>query len=101
MEEAYTFFVSFTYIVSLIFLKIFIAIILNGYSSTMKENERLFNHEMSDKFSAFWGDYDPDATTYIALKDLREFLFALGPPLGFDPCYRKSKYKQDKFIASL
>jgi hypothetical protein len=35
------------------------------------------------------------------LRDLRDFLFALGSPLGFDESYKDNRFKQDRFIALL
>jgi hypothetical protein len=32
---------------------------------------------------------------------MREFLFLLGSPLGFDESYRQNRFKQDRFIALL
>ena len=43
---------------------------------------------MNEKFRDTWKVYDPDATTFIRMNDLRDFLFALGAPLGFDRNYR-------------
>ena len=43
---------------------------------------------MNEKFRDTWKIYDPDATTFIKMNDLRDFLFALGAPLGFDKNYR-------------
>ena len=56
---------------------------------------------MSERFREVWADFDPEATTFIKLTDLRLFLFALGAPLGFDESFEQSKFQQDKFIASL
>lgn len=56
---------------------------------------------MNDKFRQVWADFDPEATSFIKLCDLRAFLFALGGPLGFDESYKESRFLQDKYIASL
>lgn len=56
---------------------------------------------MNLSFRQVWADYDPDATTFINLYQLRDFLFQLGEPLGFNETYRNDKFLQDKFIASL
>ncbi len=50
---------------------------------------------MNDRFRDVWTRFDPDATTFIKIKDLREFLFALGTPLGFDESFRRRKIHQD------
>ena len=76
------------FVVNLIFLKIFIAIILQGYNDMQTQDGRLFNIDMNEKFRDTWKIYDPDATTFIKMNDLRDFLFALGAPLGFDRNYR-------------
>jgi Ca2+-binding EF-hand superfamily protein len=76
------------FVVNLIFLKIFIAIILQGYNDMQTQDGRLFNIDMNEKFRDTWKIYDPDATTFIKMNDLRDFLFALGAPLGFDKNYR-------------
>jgi Ca2+-binding EF-hand superfamily protein len=76
------------FVVNLVFLKIFIAIILQGYNDMQTQDGRLFNIDMNEKFRDTWKIYDPDATTFIKMNDLRDFLFALGAPLGFDKNYR-------------
>ena len=101
LEGARIYFVSFMFIVSLVFLKLFIGIIIEGYKNTQIQDERLFNNEIRDRFREVWSEFDPEATTFIRLKDLRLFLFALGNPLGFDETFADSRFLQDKFIASL
>lgn len=56
---------------------------------------------MNHTFRKVWADFDPEATTFINIVDIREFLFKLGAPLGFDQTYKQDKFLQDKFIASL
>lgn len=89
------------FIVNLVFLKLFIAIILEGYNKSMSNDTRLFNHDMLEHFRQIWATFDPEATSYIKLNELRSFLFALGRPLGFDESFLLSKFSQDKFIANL
>jgi hypothetical protein len=89
------------FLVSMVFLKLFIAIILEGYKEMQSQDSRYFNSEMNQWFRECWAEYDPDATNYIKLKDLRHLLFKLGPPLGFDNSFLESRFLQDKFIASL
>jgi hypothetical protein len=75
------------FLVNLVFLKLFIAIILQGYSSTQTQDKRLFNIDMNERFREVWSEFDPEATTFINMSQLRHFLFALGEPLGFDSRY--------------
>lgn len=56
---------------------------------------------MNDKFREIWTEFDPTASTFINLHNLRPFLFALGAPLGFDDSFASRKLLQDQFIASL
>jgi hypothetical protein len=65
------------------------------------QDGRLFNLDMSEKFRDVWTEFDPDASTFIKLNDLRNFLFALGEPLGFGNSFKGRKFLQDQFIASL
>ena len=95
------YFMSFMFIVSLVFIKLFIGIIIDGYKNSQRQDERLFNDDIRDRFREVWAEFDPDATTFIRLKDLRLFLFAIGCPLGFDETFADSRFLQDKFIASL
>lgn len=89
------------FVVSLVFLKLFIAIILEGYSKTQMQDTRLFNNDAKERYREIWAEFDPDATTFIKLADIRPFLFALGGPLGFDDSFKESRFLQDRFIASL
>lgn len=50
------------FIVNLVFLKLFIAIILEGYNKSMELETRLFNLEVSEKFKEVWSTYDPDVS---------------------------------------
>ena len=52
----------------------------------------MFNYDMSEKFRDVWTEYDPEATTFIKMKDLRSFLFALGEPLGFGSSFKGRKF---------
>jgi hypothetical protein len=48
------------FVVNLIFLKIFIAIILQGYNDMQTQDGRLFNIDMNEKFRDTWTEFDPD-----------------------------------------
>jgi hypothetical protein len=62
------------FVVNLIFLKIFIAIILQGYNDTQTQDGRLFNHDMNDKFRDVWTEFDPDVSVFVT-----DYV-----PLGYD-----------------
>jgi len=56
---------------------------------------------MNDHFREVWADFDPEATSFINMSQLRSFLIALGEPLGFGKALRDNRNKQDELIAQL
>lgn len=99
--SAIAYFISFMFVIRLIFLKLFIALIIDGFKNTQSQDGRLFNNAQRERFRQVWAEFDPNATTFIKLGDLRNFLLMLGAPLGFDSTFTDSRFLQDKFIASL
>eukprot|EP00347_Sterkiella_histriomuscorum_P011811 403371009 len=97
----YIFYYSYILLVNLIFLNLFIAIILQGYEDTQQKESKLFNQECLDNFRNAWSKFDPTATTFIKISQLKEFLLELGKPLGWDEKMRERTYQQDKFVANL
>lgn len=96
------YFYSYFLLMSLILLKLFIAIILEAYDNIKKSDGKLFNEEKIEKFNETWVKYDPDATGFIPISDLRDFLKLLGAPLGFSEDLKKGcKKDQDDFISDL
>jgi hypothetical protein len=69
---------------TLIMLKLFIAVILQSYNDIKIKEERLFNSEMLEKFKDTWKEYDPLATGYLDKHHISDFLNNLGDPLDFD-----------------
>ena len=57
------YFYSFFLIMSLILLKLFIAIIIEAYNEIKKRDGMLFNEEKIDKFILIWQKFDPDVST--------------------------------------
>jgi len=87
--------------VTLIFLNLFIAIILDGFQETQKKEQRVINGDTLNSFKSVWAEFDPEGTGFIRMKDLKEFLSALGPPLGFDVIVKDDKNLQNKLITAL
>jgi hypothetical protein len=54
------FFISFAVIVSLVFINLFIAIILQGFEQISERESMAFNLEDIEKFRIIWARYDPD-----------------------------------------
>jgi Ion transport protein len=70
VNYAWAYFLSYMFVVNLIFLKIFIAIILQGYNDTQMQDSRLFNHDMNDRFQEVWTTFDPDVTPLLTYHSL-------------------------------
>lgn len=65
--SSFLFFVSFMFVVSLVFLKLFIAIILDGYSKTQEQDTRLFNNDVKEHFREVWADFDPYVSIFNSI----------------------------------
>ena len=63
-------------------LNLFIAVVLEGFSSTNKEHTGLVTSENYAEFIDKWLTYDSEATGWIKVNDLIFLMLELGPPLG-------------------
>ena len=98
---AIVFFISFVIVVSLVFLNLFVAIILEGFSDTYQKDKKLFNLETTEYFRDVWSRFDPNATCFIRTKDFAKLMLALGAPIGWDESFKRDKVKQKLFIKEL
>jgi len=64
------------------FLNLFISVMLENFSEMENEDEAPVRAEDFQRFQTLWSHFDPDATSYIAVSELRAFLLELPPPLG-------------------
>ena len=71
-------------------LNLFIAVVLEGFSSTNKEHTGVVTSKHYSQFISHWITYDEDATGWIKLEDLIFFLYELNQPLG-----RKNEFDED------
>ena len=55
---------------------------LENFSEMESDEEAPVRAEDFQQFQTLWSQFDPDATSYIAVSDLRPFLLQLPPPLG-------------------
>lgn len=72
---SYLYFVLFTLIVSIIFLNLFVAVILNGFTSSNEEEGISKFKEKIDKVKKVWQEYDPEATGFIYVHQFEEPLY--------------------------
>jgi hypothetical protein len=74
------------------FLNIFIAVILQGFSDSEALEQGMLTGTHYDDFREHWVNYDPEGTGLIESSDLPSLLAELEPPLGYkDKLRRKSK----------
>lgn len=92
---------SFILFVTLIFLNLFIAIILQSFAD-INEKENLFLNDTNvGKFATKWAKYDPEGTGFIGVNDLALLFFKIGPPLGFEAGKFRTRRLQNEFISEL
>jgi hypothetical protein len=59
------FFFSYVVLIVLIFMRLFIAIILQTFSEISEKDSKFVNSALSDYFRDVWCKFDPDATGFI------------------------------------
>lgn len=67
------FFLTYMIFVTFIFLNLFIAIILEGFSDTSEEKNLRVDHLMIMKFINIWQDFDPEGTGFIKVSEISLF----------------------------
>lgn len=77
----------------MIFMKLFMAVILQSFKLITERDTKFMNSQLSDHFRYVWSQYDPNATSFIKCKSLPNFLIELGEPLGWDPTYEHNYIK--------
>jgi len=77
------YFFSFNIVVTMVFLNLFVAIILQSFEDLNKEENRLLNEKSVEHFRSIWSMYDEAGEGFIKIDDFKHFLALLGEPLGF------------------
>lgn len=80
---AIIFFFSFVILINLIFINLFTAIVLHGYSETHQNDSRQFNAETTAFFQEIWAKFDTEGTSFIHIRQFDSFMEELGLPLGW------------------
>ena len=81
-DAMYPFMISFTLLITFVFLNLFIGVILEGFQNA-DESAKAVKPEDFLKFAEHWAIYDPFATCYITIYQLEDFVQTLYQPLGF------------------
>ena len=61
------FFYSYTLIVGTIFVRLFIAIILQTFKTTTERENKFMNGDLSEKFRNTWAMFDPDVSINLII----------------------------------
>lgn len=85
---AIIFFTTFVVMITLVFINLFVAIILEGFDETTSENKSPFNLLEHEKIRTIWSTYDPFASGFIRIKDFSRFMLKLGPPIGWPESFQ-------------
>jgi hypothetical protein len=81
-DFAVPYFISFLYIGVYLFLNLYVAAIIQNFSNSSQTiGDAGIDEHAIRTYRRKWRWFDPDITGYIALADLKPFLFALGEPL--------------------
>lgn len=57
--------------------------------------------EISEHFKKVWSDFDPDATSFMRISQIRNFMLRLGEPLGWDVTFNHNFVKQEEYLAEI
>ncbi len=49
------------------FLNLFIAIILQGFTDTNEKDNKIYTQEMADEFASIWSHFDPGASSFLSI----------------------------------
>ncbi|CDW83245.1 voltage-gated ion channel superfamily [Stylonychia lemnae] len=71
---AYAYFLSFQIIVTIIFLNLFVAVILQGFSTSTDEEVLEVYKKQIEAFKKVWVKYDPNGTGYIKINDMNDLI---------------------------
>jgi hypothetical protein len=82
------YFYSYIVLVSLVFLNLFIAIILQAFDDIQDQSNKTFNQDMKDLFLDCWVMFDPEGDKFIPKSKFGDLMFEIGHPLGWPEEYR-------------
>jgi hypothetical protein len=95
------YFIVYTFLIAIVFMNLFIAIILDGYFDAVDQDAQVLTPELSNSYLEAWSKFDPDALGLIPIDNLSELLFALDEPLGWDESVRGNEKRQKKKVGMI
>lgn len=78
----YPYFLSYIFLVTLILIYLFLAIVTGGYTDSKKESDAVISPSHWDEFIDKWAEYDPLGTGFITPEQLAFLVHDLPPPIG-------------------
>ncbi len=69
-RTAVVFVFSFTLLVTLVFLNLFVAIVLDNFEDINKKDNDLLNEKNMKRLKRCWSEFDREGTCFIKVKDL-------------------------------
>lgn len=88
-------------IVSFVYLNLFIAIILQGFSDTNERANLQINDQVYEDFRNIWSDYDKKGEGLIPVGKLPELINRLALPLGVPEEIRKDRVLIGEWMGNL
>lgn len=79
---AYGYFAAFTLVIRILMLNLFIAVVIEGFSTSYKEHTNSVRSEHFTALIKLWEYYDPKGTGWIGVNELMFLVFELDEPLG-------------------
>lgn len=79
---AYPYFITYIILVVLIVLNLLLAVVVEGFAESKKENDAVINPSQIDEFLDKWAEYDPKGTGLITPEEFLFILHDLFPPIG-------------------
>ncbi len=69
-------------IIPMMAMNLFLAVVVEGYFESLRENEAIINPQQMDSFLEKWSEYDPGGEGYLTPEQFAFLLHELHPPVG-------------------
>ena len=79
---SYVYFMSFVVIVPMMIMNLFLAVVVEGYLESLKEQEAVINPNQMEELLDKWAEYDPTGSGFMVPENMAFLLYELHPPIG-------------------
>jgi len=79
---SYVYFMSFIIIVPMMIMNVFLAVVVEGYLESLKEQEAVINPNQMEELLDKWAEYDPEGSGFLTPENMAFLLYELHPPIG-------------------